>query len=230
MNINIKNGISTLAVTIIVIIVVVIFFGGVFTYQYFATKTGKNETTKSGMVTFQNGEKYEVTVGKFVPPFSPSYRDANSNFDLSKPTETLNALFSVASVACKDNPTMLNKMFSLITEETKQDMLKTDKESNGKLFSSCKGTIDNETKNIFSYWVEIEKQDKTYMFLVGKTLIGEKEYPGLSFTLVRQDGKWIRTISTLFDKPYNSSDPIGSISFDLVTQPTYEDFVTNFFK
>ncbi|GEM_PF-3873656 len=222
--------ITSLVGIIIIIAVAVVLFGGVFAYQYFSgPKINKNETTKSGIITFQNGEKYEVTVGKFVPQYSVFYRDANSNFDLSKPTDTVDALFSIALVACRDNPTMLQKYFSLMTEETKQYILKVDAGSNGKLFSSCNGQPDNQTKNILLYWVQIGKESKTYMFLVGKTVMGGKEYPGLSFTLIKQDGKWVQTTSTLFDKPYNA-DSAESISFDLVIQPTYEDFVNKFFK
>ena len=216
------------------VIVAILIIGGV--AYIFKVKNGVSSSsidpntgvTRSGGITFKNGEKYDVTVGKFDPPYVPKYRDPNSNFDLSKPTETLDALFSVPYGACSKKPDMMQKLYSLMTEETKQYLIDVDKESNSSLTRDCNDKQPAKSVLSYLYWVEIRKDGKMYRFVTGRDMT---ENLGSIFNqyLVNQNGKWLQTITSPFEVPSNPPS-IESIQYDLLSPESYEAFVSKFFN
>ena len=117
---------------------------------------------------------------------------------------------------------MMNKQFSFMTDELKQYYLKLDKDNNGEYFNDCTVEPDDSSNFKFTYWVQAEKSNIKYRWLVGEG--------NISMELVNQNGKWLQALTTPFDMPYDKNISNVSISFDLTKFSSYEDFIKNYTK
>lgn len=222
-------------VLIIITILIIIFIGGV--YFYYSLLKEPNDTlrqeqqsagslTKAGELLLPNGETYQVLVGKFSPPYEIIYRSPDYPFDLSNPTDVLDALTTFAWWGNKNYPQYMDKYLSLVDAGVKKNLLQIDKESGGKYFEARE--VNAPTKNdmltnkIF-FWVEVNKNTKTYRVLVGTSSDQwDTVFQGLSFTLVKNGNQWLQS----FDLDAKTDNPQqDSLSFNITSLGSYEEFV-----
>ncbi|MDO8482707.1 MAG: hypothetical protein Q7S86_02725 [bacterium] len=211
-----KNYQKGIAPIIIALIVAVVLGGGyavVKTSPGIAQKLGmekeveKKESVKTISLVI-DGKPYTLSVQKLTPEYEVKIRDPKSNFNLSEPTDVLDALWST--------PNRNTAVYLSLQDKNQQEHLKKiDKESGGQLLKDMPDfSPAHAVKTLFSYWVQASINDKTYRVFRGKQVIDGKEWPGLFTTLVKNGDRWFQTLDI------DNTDLINTIGLK-----TYEELL-----
>jgi len=199
-----KNLLVYILVIFAVIVLVIIKF-------LFLNKSGPmNLAFKS-----KNGTNYSIVISRIDPPYVPKYRNMNADFDLSQPTEVLDALFSTVG---RNSEKYLLLLDPRLQAKTKQ----TDKELNGELLKDSEKDEPfpdpKQNQMTFTTWIEVSIGGNLYRIFEGTSIYnGEPSPPGTttSIVLVKIGNHWFQT-DDLVDNPFFR---------ELGEYPSYKDIV-----
>jgi hypothetical protein len=138
----------------------------------------------------EDGQTFPVRVGRYIHAYSIQLRSGEYEYDLSQPTEVLDALWSTP----RHDP---NKYLSLLDEAARKKMQEMDKDSWG--FFLAPDSQGKESPKaaqeaaVFTHWVETTLGTKAYRILCCKETLGGQEFPGVTVTLVKEGDKWLQS-------------------------------------
>jgi len=175
------------------------------------TQPKNKEITKTCDYKSDDGNSYSMLIGKFDTPYSPKYKPF-SEVDLSNIKGFIDAYSYSGSYGWTNYLTLLD-------ESAKNDAMLVDTESQGEYSKSFNDNIGKVTSLeipiVYTHWVELNINQKTYSVIVGKFEKEEdiKEYEGVVpfVSTVKQDNKWLLTLDLLF---YPLESEITEKSYD----------------
>jgi hypothetical protein len=147
-------------------------------------------TIRPAFLPVGTNETVPVRVGKYDTPYVVRYRPLGSRYDLSEPTEVMDALWSTPN---RDPQTYL----SLVSPEARAKVEAVDRESGGQVLNASQLDAPFPTpdvlQTVFSHWIELTREGKVYRILVGKQIIRGEEHTGLTMTLVKDGELWLQS-------------------------------------
>lgn len=206
---------KTTTLVIVLVVLVVLIVGGVLVYERFGKyreETKIEEGIKTCSIKLNSGQSYNVKIGRFESPYTPKYIEDVSKINYGDIKGFLDGQISVSGHGWQN-------FLSTLDEGMREEAIKIDTEggnvegvyTSGDYSKSFEEKYEeSEYPEVFTHWVELNKNGKTYLIIIGKF---EKEEQQQQFegvipvkTAVKKDGKW------LYTKDLDSEGIVGGIA------------------
>jgi hypothetical protein len=172
-----------------VLLIVVILVAVVATYGNYRFWSGKTRDD-SRNITLGVGQTYNVVAGTFNPHHVIKYRNLSYTFDLSKPEELLDALWSTSN-------RYPQKYLSLLDPAAQEKVKRVDNETGGEILAPSSRDepfpTPAELTTIFTNWTQVVVNNKTYRIIYGRQIVNGRDYNTLTLVIVKEGDGWLQS-------------------------------------